>query len=63
MCEEQGIEYVRLDPSLATEVDPGETDNQKLLDMLWTTRKYLHQSEHLLNALKEFFARYARDSD
>ena len=58
MCTEQGIEYVRLSPLLVTEVDPEETDNQKLLDMLWTTRTYLHHNTHLLDRLKQFFVHY-----
>ena len=62
MCEEQGIEYVRLNPVLETEVGPDETDNTKLLSMLWTTRKYMHESADELNRLKQFYERYVHDS-
>ena len=55
MCREHGIKYVRLSPLLVTEVDPEETDNQKLLDMLWTTRTYLHDERDCLDELKQFF--------
>ena len=57
MCKEQGIEYVRLNPLLETEVDAGEIDNQRLLDMLWNTRKYMcaPSSEYELNKIKQFF--------
>ena len=41
-CVEQGIPYVRLSPPLQEEVDSAETDNEKLVDMLWVTRQYLH---------------------
>ena len=44
MCREQGIHYVRLNPRLRSEVDPGETDDKELLNMLWTTRKYMAKS-------------------
>ena len=53
--------YVRLNPSLVTEVALSETNNKKLIDMLWTTRKYMHQSAHHLNALKQFFMHYVHD--
>ena len=58
MCEEQGIEYVRLNPTLNTEVDAGETNDKKILDMLWTTRKYMMSSAHCLERLKQFFINY-----
>ena len=55
MCREQGIEYVRLSPSLGSEVDSGETDGEKLLDMMLTTRKYMANSgHHHLNILRDF---------
>ena len=43
-CVEQDITYIRLNPELEEEVDCGETDNEKLLRMLWTTRQHLHSS-------------------
>ena len=57
MCREQGIEYVRLNPLLSSEVDSGETDDQKLIHMMWTTRKYTADSDghQQLNILREFF--------
>ena len=56
MCREQGIGYVRLSPSLGSEVDSGETDDTKLLDMMLTTRKYMVNSgHHQLNILRDFF--------
>jgi calcium-independent phospholipase A2 len=58
MCKEQGIEYVRLNPLLETEVDPAETDNRKIIDMLWTTRKYMHLSAHHLHTL-QFYAHHS----
>jgi hypothetical protein len=54
MCREQGIGYVRLSPSLGSEVDSGETDDEKLMDMMWTTRKYMANSGHRhLNILRD----------
>ena len=58
MCVEQGINYVRLNPILDTEIDPGETDDKKLLDMLWTTRKYMNHSTHKLDILKQFYTNH-----
>jgi hypothetical protein len=43
-CNEQGITYIRLNPQLNEEIDSAETDNDKLLSMLWTTRQYLHST-------------------
>ena len=40
-ASQEGIQYLRFNPSLETEVDAGETDDNKLVDMLWTTRKYM----------------------
>ena len=55
MCVEQNINYVRLNPTLDTEIDSGETDDKKLLDMLWTTRKYMNHSLHKLDTIKQFY--------
>ena len=33
-CEEQGIPFYRLSPELTKAVDTGETDNEKLIDMM-----------------------------
>ena len=54
MCVEQGIEYLRLNPALPTEIGPAETNDEKLLDMLWTTRKYMHRTSHYLDRLDQF---------
>ena len=62
-CDEQGIKYVRLNPEPETEVGPDETDNTKLLNMLWTTRKYMHKFADKLDELKEFYEHYVYDSD
>ena len=43
-CVEQGITYVRLNPQLEEEIDSGETDNDKLLNMLWVLRQYLYSA-------------------
>ena len=32
---------MRLNPPLKVEIDAGEKDNERLLDMLWTTQQYL----------------------
>ena len=58
MCEQQGIQYLRLSPLLRTAVNAGERDDKKLLDMLWTTRKYMIASVHYLEILKQFFINY-----
>ena len=63
VCKEQDIEYVRLNPPLETEVDPAETDDRKIINMLWTTRKYMHRSAHHLNTLQQHYAHYVNDSD
>lgn len=44
-CIEQNITYIRLNPKLNNEVDSGETDNNKLIEMLWLTRQYLHMAK------------------
>ena len=44
-CHEQGITYVRLNPPLDEGIDSAETNNEKLLHMLWTTRQYLHNTK------------------
>ena len=63
-CTEQGITYVRLNPPLNETVDSGEKDNDKLLNMLWTTRQYLHTAQDenkrnkmdlLINALQQMY--------
>ena len=51
-CSEQGITYIRLNPQLNEEVDSAETDNDKLLGMLWTTRQYLHSTRDENNRRK-----------
>lgn len=60
-CEEQGIKYVRLNPQLEEVVDSAETDNKKLMRMLWATRQYLHSARNdsgktKLDILSDFFA-------
>ena len=57
-CLEQGIRYIRLDPQLENEVDSAETDNDKLVDMLWTTRQYLHRSKDHGSGKKKMEALY-----
>ena len=32
---------MQLKPPLKVEIDAGEKDNERLLDMLWTTQQYL----------------------
>ena len=38
-CKEQGILFYRFSPQLEEEIESGETDNAKLLDMILTARK------------------------
>ena len=44
-CQEQGIEYVRLNPTLHEVIDTDEKDNKKLISMLLTTRRYLQHPQ------------------
>jgi len=37
-CKEQGIPFYRLSPSLPEMISAGETDNEKLLQMILSTR-------------------------
>lgn len=53
-CVDQGIQYVRLSPKLNEEVDSGEIDNQKLLNMLWSTRVYMHSCREQVDSLTQY---------
>ena len=44
-CTEQGITYVRLNPELEEEVDATDTDNKKVMNMLWVVRQYLQSAQ------------------
>ena len=44
-CAEQRITYVRLNPVLEEEVDATETDDKKVMNMLWVVRQYLQSSQ------------------
>ena len=50
-CQEQGIEYFRFDPSLEKAVEKDETNNEKLLDMLWETRVDMNSHSEEMNRL------------
>ena len=50
-CQEQGIEYFRFDPPLENAVESDETDNKKLLDMLWETRVDTHNHNEEMDRL------------
>ena len=43
-CAEQGITYVRLNPEMEEEIDATETDDKKVMNMLWVVRQYLHSA-------------------
>lgn len=50
-CEMTGINYYRLNPQLATEVQLDETDNEKLFQLMWETRKYINQEKEYIKDL------------
>ena len=56
-CVEQGIRYIRLNPPLEEEVDSAEIDNDKLMNMLWSTRQYLHSARdrNKMEAIIEYY--------
>lgn len=56
-CVEQGIRYIRLNPPLEEEVDSAEIDNDKLMNMLWSTRQYLHSARgrSKMEAIVEYY--------
>ena len=41
-CVEQGIHFYRFSPQLDKKVEPGETDNNTLLDMMITAKTYIN---------------------
>ena len=50
-CELQKIPFFRFNPQLGEKIDPGVTDNYKLLQMMITTRVYTHTQEAQLEKL------------
>lgn len=50
-CQEQGIKYFRFDPTLEEKIDSGEKDSEKLINMLYRTRSYLHGEKNNLDEL------------
>lgn len=50
-CELQKIPFFRFNPQLGEKIDPGVTDNYKLLQMLITARIYTHTQESQLEKL------------
>lgn len=50
-CEVQNIPFYRFNPQLGEKIDPGMTNNLKLLHMIITTRIYTHTQEAKLEKL------------
>ena len=44
-CKRHNIPFFRFNPALIEVVSPGETNDEKLIDMLLQTRLYLQDSE------------------
>lgn len=50
-CKIQKIEFFRFNPNLPEKIDPGVTDNLKLLEMMTTARIYMHTQTSQLDKL------------
>ena len=55
-CNDLKIPHYRLNPELSENIDPTETNNFKLINMLYETRCYLHhQDKKVLKQITEAF--------
>ena len=50
-CEMAGIKYYRLNPQLTSEVVLDETDNDKLFQLMWESRKYVNQHKEYIREI------------
>ncbi len=44
-CEAQNIPFYRFSPPLDMKIEPTETDSRKLVDIMITSRMYMHSME------------------
>ena len=61
-CKEQDIPFFRFSPSFDELIAAGETDNEKLFNMIIKTKLYLKQNEQELDKLTEIFHAVADSS-
>lgn len=47
-CDSIDVPYFRLTPQLKEEIAMNETNDEKLVDMLWTTKLYLQKNKHII---------------
>lgn len=50
-CESIDVPYFRLNPQLKEEIALNETSNEKLVDLMWTTKLYLQRNKHLIEEI------------
>ena len=48
MC---GIKYFRLNPNLSSEVVLDETDDEKLFQLMWESRKYINENRDYIRQI------------
>ncbi|XP_039273985.2 85/88 kDa calcium-independent phospholipase A2-like [Styela clava] len=50
-CDSIDVPYYRLTPQLKEEIAMNETKDEKLVDMLWTTKLYLQKNKHIIQEI------------
>lgn len=50
-CDMANIKYFRLNPQLTNEVGLDETDNDKLFQLMWESRKYINQNKEYIREI------------
>ena len=61
-CEEQDIPFFRFSPKFDMIISSGETDTEKLLNMVIKTKIYLKEQEKLLQQITNIFHKVAESS-
>lgn len=52
MCEKSNSSFYRLSPKLDAKIEIDEKNDEKLIDMLVTTRLYVQREMHQFNGIK-----------
>ena len=50
-CGMCGIKYFRLNPNLSSEVVLDETDDEKLFQLMWESRKYINENRDYIRQI------------
>lgn len=50
-CDAIGVPFFRLNPQLKEDTALNEVNDEKLIDMMWATKLYIHENRHLIKEI------------